>query len=369
MKGQDDQILSAAIESNLRQKIDAAAACPAFLSFLKKRILKYMRKSPDWVLYLDRSFSWVNGQYALGLLSAGAPGACRSLIRYYDRLLLVKRLGMPVFEVPDQVIHGEVLLTLYERYSKKRYLPLIQEAVELLKRIAAENGGLVIYWPPDKEILVDTLGMITDFCYHYESAFGNSELSAIATAQLSFTETSCIDPETGFPFHAYDLDSGYSSGSSTWGRGVGWYLLGLTARAERDEAWRGRLLQVFKLVFRTQDEGGFLPDDLAAPKHIDSSPTCMAALCLARCLERELYGSEQNAELAVWLQSCIRALRSSVNEAGEVLNCSGECERAGVYSTKYSNYFSQGYTLMLFEMLKHSDRLRRYLDASEEVTQ
>lgn len=357
------------IEANLIRKLSAAASIPAFLPFLKKKFLKYKLKKQDWVRFTDTSFSWINGQYALGLAASGSAPALRTLCRYYDKLLLVRKLGIPVFELPDQTVHAEAMLILYERFGKKRYRPLIREAAELLKRIAAENGGLVIYWPPEKEILVDTLGMIADFCFQSESVFGDKELSAIAAEQLSFTEAHCIDPESGLPFHAYSLETGCPGGSSTWGRGVGWYLLGLTARAERDAAWRDRLLQVFKLVFQTQDADGFLWDNLAEQNHIDSSPTCMAALCLAKCLDLELFPPEQSVELAGWLNGCISALLSSVNEAGEVLNCSGECGGAGVYSQKIGNYFSQGYTLMLFQMLEQSERLRRHLNASEEVTQ
>lgn len=367
MKKPDDMCLSARIERDLISKLDAAAGSSAFLPFLKKRILKYKRKNPDWVRYADRSFSWINGQYALGLAASGSSLAIRTLCRYYDRLLLVRKLGLPVFEVPDQTLHAEAMLILYERFGKKRFKPLIREAAELLKRIAAENDGLVIYWPPEREILVDTLGMIPAFCYRCAELFGDSKLAEIADRQLRFTEERCIDPESGFPFHAYDLETSRPGGSSTWGRGVGWYLLGLTAWAEEAPDRRERLWQVFRRVFQTQDPDGFLYDDLAAPTHVDTSPTCMAALCLARCLDRELFPREQSVELAGWLQSCVRALRASVTEAGEVLNCSGECEGAGIYSQKYGNYFSQGYTLMLFTLLERSEKLR-FPEASEEVS-
>lgn len=357
------------IAEELIQKMNAASTLPNTLLFIKQKLLKYRIKKADWVRFIDRSFSWSKAQYAIGLLSSESPPARHAVKRYYDRILLVNKLRLPVFEVPDQSIHGAVLLCLYEKFGKKRFLPLIREAAALLKRIAADNDGLVIYWPPDRTILVDTLGMIPDFCYHYAELFNDPEMAAVADRLLDFTEERCMDPESGLPFHAYSLETGCPGGSSTWGRGVGWYLLGLTARAERDAAWRDRLLQVFKLVFQTQDADGFLWDDLAEQNHIDSSPTCMAALCLAKCLDLELFPPEQSVELAGWLNGCISALLSSVNEAGEVLNCSGECGGAGVYSQKFGNYFSQGYTLMLFQMLEQSERLRRHLNASEEVTQ
>ena len=368
MNRKDINLCAERIAANLAAKMHTAAAPEKTRLYLKRKLLKYRLKKSDWVGHVDRSFSWINGQYALGLAETGAPEAIRTLTKYYDKLLLAKRLGFPVFEVPDQTIHAEVLLILYSRYGKKKYRPLILEAARLLTTIADRNDGLVIYWPPDKELLVDTLGMIPGFCYLFADLFNAPEFAALADRQIEYTEEVCMDADSGFPFHAFRYEEGTHAGASTWGRGVGWYLLGLTAYTLRHPDRAGRLLEVFWNAFRRQDPEGFLPDNLTTPTHIDTSSTVMAALCLARCLEQDLFEEADAQPLAPFLVKSVHALSGSVTETGEVLNCSAECKAPGQYSAKYGNYYSQGYTLMLFKLLERSEKLRRLAGIEEEST-
>ena len=357
---------AARIESDLIRAINNAADPRKSFTYLKKKLLRYRFKKPDWIHYVDRSISWISGQYALGLSAAASPEATRALSRYYRRLRTVQALSLPIFEVPDQVIHAEVLLQLHERLGRTRLRPLIDQAADFLKSVASRNNGLVAYWPPDPELLVDTLGIITDFCYHYTDVFGDAALAEIADRQIRYTEQFCLDPESGFPFHAYDPAAGRGRGASCWGRGVGWYLLGLSAYTRRHPENAARLLQVFQAVFRTQDPDGHLYDNLAAPTHIDSSATCMAALSLAESIECGLFTPQDTARLAPFLVKSLRALCRSTTEDGKVMDCSGECRAPGQYSTAYGNYFSQGYTLILFKLVQRSEALRQILSVCKE---
>lgn len=357
------------IESDLIRTISKAADSSESCAYLKKKLLRYRFKKPDWLHYVDRSISWISGQYALGLSAAASPEATHTLTRYYRHLRTVKALGLPVFEVPDQVIHAEVMLQLDERRGRTQFHSLIEQAADLLKAIAASNNGLVAYWPPDRELLVDTLGMITDFCYHYADAYADAELAEIADRQVRYTEQFCLDPESGFPFHAYDPSTGRGSGASCWGRGIGWYLLGLSAYSRRHPETTPRLLQVFQKTFHTQDFGGYLYDNLALPTHIDSSTTSMAALCLAKSIESGLFTPQDTEILAPFLAKSLRALCKSTTADGKVLDCSGECHAPGQYSTTYGNFFSQGYTLALFKLIQNSEKLQQIIcSCNEEET-
>ena len=357
---------AARIEADLIQKINKASDFNESRTYLKKKLLRYRFKKPDWIHYVDRSVSWISGQYAFGLCTAASPRATRALTKYYRHLRTVKALGLPVFEVPDQVIHAEVMLHLDERHGCTLFHSLIEQAADLLKSIAARNNGLVVYWPPDQELLVDTLGMITGFCYHYADICGDAALAEIADRQIRYTEQFCIDPESGFPFHAYNPSTGHTSGASCWGRGIGWYLLGLSAYVRRHPEAAPRLLQVFQAVFRTQDSSGYLYDNLAAPSHIDSSATCMAALSLAEALESSLFAPQDEALLVPFLIRSLRALCSSTTEDGKVLDCSGECRAPGQYSTEYGNFFSQGYTLALLKLIQSSEKLQQIICSCKE---
>lgn len=350
------------IEENLCGELQSLASWKKFYVYFKRKILKYILKKPDWLSYIDKSFSWITGQYALGLLASGTKESISTLTAYYDRILLVKLLGIPIFEVPDQIIHADVMLKLYHNYGKKRYFSLIQEAALFLQTMAQTNEGLIIYWPPEKSIYIDTLGMISDFCYRYEVVFHSPELADIAKYQMEYVERHCIDQLSGFPYHSYAYVERKVNGSSTWGRGIGWYLLGLTSYVKRYGLKSDRLEQVFLRLFENQDNSGFLYNDVMDPTHVDTSTTVMGALCLAESIAHNLFGDEHKSELEKNLILCVRALIASINENGEVLNCSGECSDSGKYSEEYGNYFSQGYTLMLLKSLSEEIKLINLFD-------
>lgn len=350
------------IEENLCKKLKSLASWKKFYIYFKRKILRYFLKKPDWLSYIDKSFSWITGQYALGLLSTGTKKSVRILTRYYNSILLVKRLGIPVFEVPDQIIHAEVMLKLYYYYGKKRYLPLIQEAAVLLKTIAQTNDGHIIYWPPEKSIYIDTLGMISDFCYSYEEVFHSPELSDIARYQIEYVERYCIDSLSGFPYHSYDYEERIGGGSSTWGRGVGWYLFGLTSYVKKYGLKTERLERVFFQLFEKQDNSGFLYNDVLNPTHIDTSTTVMASLCLAESITSGLIKESLIDNWTEKLLLCVKALLMSIDENGEVLNCSGECSNSGKYSMDYGNYFAQGYTLMLLNRILKETKLTQVFE-------
>lgn len=346
------------IAEDLQKRITADSSIEAGYLFLKRKLLRYKLKKQDWKNYIDRSRSWISGQYALGILSVGSPETIRVLTRYYDWMLLVNRLGMPVFEVPDQIIHAEVLLELYSKHGKKKYSPLIKKAAGFLKTLAQQNNGLIIYWPPEKTILVDSLGMVTNFCYRYSQVFQDSELARIASNQIEYTQANCIDWVSGFPVHSYAYETGTPEGSSSWGRGIGWYLLGLTSYVKYTHNASEKLWAALSRLMEHQDDAGFLYNDLIYPSHIDTSTTCMAALCIAECIASGLLDDAYSEVLKNWFRKSVEALMASVNEKGEVLNCSGECQSAGAYSESYGNFFAQGYTLMILSMINRHPELR-----------
>ena len=354
------------IDEDLRKRILSETTADSIFKRVKRAILKYSLRKPDWINSVDRKFCWINAQYAMGILSSGTKEDIRVLTHYYDSLLILKYLGYPVFEVPDQVPHAEVMLKLYFDYGKKRYIPLINEAATMLAHIAEINEGFVIYWPPDPALLLDSLGMISNFCYLYDEVFHTDILSKVAQKLLDTMEHNCVDPDTGFLYHSYNYVDGKTEGVSTWGRGIGWYLLGLTSYVQKFGLKADRLVDILGRIYAGQDEAGFLYDDVKLKRHVDSSPTCMAAYCMALCIDNNIIEEEELSRFYASFSKSVLALLSCVNKNGEVLNCSGECAKAGEYSRDFGNYFSQGYTLMLFQLILRSKKLQLVLEQTQK---
>ena len=159
-----------------------------------------------------------------------------------------------------------------------------------------------------------------------------------------------------FPYHAYDIASNGAShtGSNSWGRGIGWYLLGLGACVESHTSKYADDYKkaIFKL-FSLQNAEGFLFEDMESRDRIDTSTTSMAALALYTGLKAGVFQGEEKDSCIIYLNKAVSALLSAITEDGKVLYCTGECAGANAYSQEYGDYYAQGYTLRL---LTHLDK-------------
>lgn len=94
----------------------------------------------------------------------------------------------------------------------------------------SEQYGTIPYNTADAEIrFVDTLAMVCPFLVKYGTTYGDIKTIAAARAQINEFIRYGIHRETGLPAHCYNKTDGSPLGLYGWGRGSGWYALGLTA--------------------------------------------------------------------------------------------------------------------------------------------
>ena len=354
MLGPNDakQKIAEALRKQLLESIDAKHLKVYCKSYFK-RWFRHLRQK-NWYSIRTPWFFWVNGQYAFGLLANHTPEDLKALYQFYDRVLFLFRRKLFCFDKPDMLIHAYVVLMLYLNDHKHKYKALIQAARDYIILEARDNSGLVPYRSGDDDFYVDTVGMITAFCYEYSRSFQDNELKVLADQQLEYLIERSEAAGAVLPCHVYHLNTGESNGPNTWGRGAGWYLLGLIEGAVNSPFQFGSAYnRAILYVFKQQDAQGFLYDDLQEKNHIDTSITSMAAYALAKGLKNGLVVPEEAALLKEKLLHAVEALLSSVDEFGHVLNSSGECIDVGQYSTKFGNYFSQGYTLATLSIMQH----------------
>lgn len=258
---------------------------------------------------------------------------------------------MLLFDKPDTLIHAYVILKLYSSYKKKKYYVMVEAAKSFLKDEYRKNT-LIRYRSPARKFYIDTIGMMNSFCYEYGVQFDDYEIKTIANIQLDYILSRCeFDKET-LPYHVYDMASNLPSGPNTWGRGIGWFLVGLTEAAINDpNKYKIHYNRVIDYVFLYQNKDGYFYDDFIAKNHIDTSITSMAALSLAKGLQCKLVDKEDEETKKRQLVLSVRALIKSTDKKGQVMDSSGECSDVGKYSFDYGNYFAQGYTLALLNIL------------------
>ena len=342
-----------AIDNALRKQLLDSISMSHLINYLKLFFQRRYRSvcHKEWYDIENRCFFWINGQYAYGLLCNHSSDDITVLKRFYNKVLILFNLKLLVFDRPDSLIHAYVLLVLYNQYGQKKYKRLIDSARDYIIKEAEESGGLIRYRRPYKHFFIDTLGMMNAFCYEYGKVFHDSDIILIANKQIDYIKEKCNESNELFPYHVYDMSTGESKGSNSWGRGIGWFLLGLTECAINNlQLYSGWYIELLDHILSSQNNEGFFYDDLIKKNHIDTSITSMVALSLAKGLNEGLFGFEKKERLNS-LTLSINALLKSTNEYGQVLNSSGECHGVGEYSLEYGNFFSQGYTLATLNLL------------------
>lgn len=136
-----------------------------------------------------------------------------------------KELSYPLIRL-DQVPFGMTLILLQEN-TEQDYSRAIDQIYDFLSERYSKDGSL-LYLRGTKFQHVDSLGMYVPFLSLYSKFYKDSK--SIEMIQKGFDEYDKygVDYNTGIPAHGYNLDSKIKIGSTNWGRGLGWYLLGLS---------------------------------------------------------------------------------------------------------------------------------------------
>lgn len=138
------------------------------------------------------------------------------------------------FDKIDQTLFGLLFINLYRETGEIRY----QNATEQIYRDAQKfktKEGLYRYRQKDNVLFIDTIGMICPFLYAYANLKEDNSIRQDANYQVDAFLKYTIPDSTGikgFPPHAYDLDNNLRLGSVNWGRGLGWFMMGLAYAAK-----------------------------------------------------------------------------------------------------------------------------------------
>lgn len=282
---------------------------------------------------------------------------CEKVIAFYDNLLKLQKLGFSVFFMPDSFIHASCMSKLIIRYNKKHLLPLVNTAIDFYKCSAVELSKQKYVIPFRANLLyLDQIGIMGEFCQILSDEFGEEELLAILLYQIYFTFENQIEQGELFPAHVFDLNNSKCLGSCTWGRGVGWWMMGLiyaskaknTKESYKKEMIR-YLLKCSKYLSSLQDEKGYLYDDIRYNANIDTSTTAICGWCFSEmCLDfTEYLSSAEYTCLYNTARKCKDAIILSMDRDGKIMDCSMECKDFGQYSKIFGDFCAEGPALKL----------------------
>ena len=156
------------------------------------------------------------------------------------------------------------------------------------------------------------------------------------------------------PVHAYDILTYTPLGVYGWGRGTGWYLLGLidTYLVLKDENLKNIILNLAEQYLKYQNENGSFSPMLQLKNGADSSITSIMAYYYVKCAdifkEQKFYNCSKK---------CLEYLKSITRKNGEIDYSQGDTKGIGYYSITYDIMpFTQGMTCRAINSLRSIKR-------------
>lgn len=289
--------------------------------------------------------SWQTGSLLLGLGHIGTPQCKEAVQKAVDKLL--DQNGMFRTQ-PTNVDCGLLAYSLLKSAEADRVRPAADFVAALIRSHTAEDGTLVyVNDIKSDERYVDTIGLVCPFLACYGMTYGKPEYVAMAITQLRAFSEYGLDKNSCLPNHAYSASSKLPLGVYGWGRGTGWYTLGLIDTFKElpegeDKQWlKEHLRKIADCYLSFQHADGGFDHIMQLRNGYDSSATAALAYFYRECAAVfNNFAYEKAAE------QCLDKLRKVTRITGAIDWCQGDTKGIGVFSQTYDIMpFAQGMAL------------------------
>ncbi len=235
--------------------------------------------------------------------------------------------------------------------------PAMKYTAEML-RAQYDEFGSVPYNTDVSEIrFVDTVGMICPFLIKYAVQYGHREYIKIAMNQIIRYKEYGFDEAMKLPFHCFSEETKAKLGICGWGRGCGWWAVGiadsLKELLECDGFNREKEL-LLRLNIEFLDEIKKHITDSGAVNRMmlnaslpDSSASAMAAYCFSY-----LYKLTDKTEYRDTAERIFAFLKGATRRNGVIDYSQGDTMGIGYYASSFSVVpAAQGFTATALDIL------------------
>lgn len=246
------------------------------------------------------------------------------------------------------------------KYNKEQadfLKPAMDQVIQIIEKQIGEDG-LIAYSSRRNIRYIDTLGLVCPFLVLYENTYHTGKYAELAVLQIEQFIENGMFKETWLPVHSYERTTGLPVGVYGWGRGTGWFILGLidTYLELKEGTAKKRLKKYIQsgadyyLQFQRNDGGFgiFLQDR----ETYDSSATAVFAYFYARCFEMT-----QDQRYFDTLEKSLIKLKSYTRRSGALDYCQGDTVDVGIFSQRLDIMpFAQGMLLRamsLYSKISH----------------
>ena len=231
-----------------------------------------------------------------------------------------------------------------------KYKPSLDYTYELIKELVGEDNTVKYRKSMPNYRYVDTVGFISPFLVRYGLKYNDEKAIELGIKQITEYYKYGFDSENNIPFHAYDVNNKYKLGLCGWGRGLGWFAIGLIdswIELPNNNKYKNILEEIVikyaNTILKVQlDNGGFGWTVTRKETRIDSSTTATLGYFLVCASEIE----EITESCLEGYNKAIKYLMSVTKKNGEVDFSQGDTKDIGVYSMLFDILpFAQGFAL------------------------
>lgn len=251
---------------------------------------------------------------------------------------------------PKEIDAAILSYAVMEQDCEDKYKKSYDSIIELIEEHKGDDGTIVYRKHMKDYRYVDTIGLICPFLTRYGIKFDKEEYVELAFKQIVSYRVHGFLNNQVIPYHAYDEINRYPLGVCGWGRGIGWYALGVIDMWREipdnhlyKEQLRVYVIELAQQLIRIQHEsGGWGWISTRSESRDDSSATaiCLWFLMNANSLD------ELNDKCDNSIKKGIGYLKKVTRRNGAIDFSQGDTKDIGVYSTLFDLLpFTQGITL------------------------
>lgn len=249
----------------------------------------------------------------------------------------------------DGVILAYALFTI-PFIDLQKYKPAFDDIYQLILNLKGEDGTIAYKKHVKNFRFVDTIGFICPFLVSYGIKYKNDGAIDLAVKQITEFNAYAMLNDTFIPCHTYNTDTYLPVGLFGWGRGLGWYAIGLIdswkampLNDNRKQILAKSVVQFAKMAIQFQNSNGawnWLI--LNKSSQIDSSTTATLAWFFANSSAI----TEISAESILAKNSAMSYLQKVTRRNGAVDFSQGDTKGIGIHSNEFDVLpFTQGFVL------------------------
>lgn len=254
---------------------------------------------------------------------------------------------------PPKHVDGAILayaLLKLDLIDKNKYKNALDYIWNMIKDHIGKDGTVQYRKFMSNYRYVDTIGFICPFLISYGITYNKPECIDLAVKQIEEYEKYGMLENKMIPCHAYSLDNKDPLGLYGWGRGIGWYAIGLIdsyCELPNDSKYKKQLeesvIKFAKTVIKYQQESGSWNWTVTRKEsRADSSAT--ATLCWFLLNASDIDSISKECKDAY--EKGIKYLMSVTRRNGVVDFSQGDTKDIGVYSILFDKLpFTQGFCI------------------------